>query len=506
MNQELILAVAAALAGLLLLAGLVQALSPPPRRRRRKVRRRPLGAPPRRRLGESGAAAAEALPPSRRTAPAFTPRARPEIAEARSSSAPPASGAPAVTTAPSPLPPVATPLAPPRVAPALPPVSEPAPSARAAAPRVPGVELPLEECFRLYDHKQYQEVVAAAEPALQLGEAATTAPRAQDVARLWSVLALSRQALGDEEGALSAFEEAIHTAPEDDRTSYQAQMVALAVSVSRRLAGQAEQAAEGAGEEQVRRLKQAMVWLRQGLAAVPGHAELASALERVRQGLWASYNQAAAALIQRQEFHRARRLVREALSDDEFPAERQSHFRELLSATFSGEIGQLTASAIRTLEDEREREAQSFLQRAEGILSAMPADAITPKRREDANRRLWWGYTKLGMRRVEAGEYEEALEPLFHALGIRDIDPERQQETREALVRALEGVTDARGATIAQLAKDGNRSAAAAEGERLKALMRQGLERGLSQQELSLALTKARRLLEALERSATPEA
>jgi hypothetical protein len=142
----------------------------------------------------------------------------------------------------------------------------------------------------------------------------------------------------------------------------------------------------------------------------------------------------------------------------------------------------------------------SFLQRAEGILSAMPPDAMPAKRREDANRRLWWGYTKLGMRRVEAGEYEEALEPLFHALKIGDIGPERQQETREALIRALEGVTDARGATIARLAKDGNRNAAVAEAERLKTLMRESLERGLSQQELSLALTKAKRVMGALER------
>ncbi len=370
------------------------------------------------------------------------------------------------------------------------------------APRAPGEELPLDECLRLYEGQQYQDVVARAEPALQraLGEAATTPPRAQDVARLWSVLALSRHALGDEEGALSAFEEAIHAAPEDDRPLYQSQTAALTSSVSRRLVARAEQAAEGVGEEQIRRLKQAMAWLRQGLAAVPGDAEQASALERLRHGLWTSYNQTAAALIQRQEFHRARRLIREALGDEEFPADRRDGFTDLLSATFTGEIGQLTASAIRTLEDEREREALSFLQRAEGILSAMPPDAMTPKRREDANRRLWWGYTKLGMRRVEAGEYEDALEPLFHALKMGEIDPERQQETREALVRAVEGLTDARGAEISRLAKDGNRSAATAAAERLKALMRESLERGLSQQELSLALTKARRVMEALER------
>jgi len=490
LSQELVLAVAGALAGIFLLVGLAQALSPPPRRRRRVRRRRP-GVPLRRRPGEAGTAASEVAPLARRAAPAFTPRSRPAAPEA-----PPA---------PAPVPTLAAPLAPPAAAPpatpvAAPAVSEPAPSAPPAALRAPAVELPLSECLGFYERRQYQAVVATAEPALQraLGEAATAAPRAQDVAKLWSVLALSRQAVGDEEGALSAFEEAIHAAPEEDRSAYQTQAVALAAGASRRLLERAEQIAEP--EERIRGLRQAMVWLRQGLTAAPGDTELQAGQERARRGLWASYNQTAAALVQRQEFHRARRLIREALADEDFPADRRDQFAELLSATFTGEIGQLTASAIRTLEDEREREAVSFLQRAEGILSAMPPDAMPAKRREDANRRLWWGYTKLGMRRVEAGEYEGALEPLFHALKIGDIGPERQQETREALVRALEGVTDARGATIARLAKDGNRNAAVAEAERLKTLMRESLERGLSQQELSLALTKAKRVMEALER------
>ena len=490
LSQELVLAVAGALAGIFLLVGLAQALSPPPRRRRRVRRRRP-GVPPRRRPGEAGTAASEVAPLARRAAPAFTPRSRPAAPEA------PPAPAPVPTLAPPLAPPAA---APPATPPAAPAVNEPAPSAPPAAPRAPAVELPLSECLGFYERRQYQAVVATAEPALQraLGEAATAAPRAQDVAKLWSVLALSRQAVGDEEGALSAFEEAIHAAPEEDRSAYQTQAVALAAGASRRLLERAEQIAEP--EERIRGLRQAMVWLRQGLAAAPGDTELQSGQERARRGLWASYNQTAAALVQRQEFHRARRLIREALADEDFPADRRDQFAELLSATFTGEIGQLTASAIRTLEDEREREAVSFLQRAEGILSAMPPDAMPAKRREDANRRLWWGYTKLGMQRVEAGEYEEALEPLFHALKIGDIGPERQQETREALVRALEGVTDARGATIARLAKDGNRNAAVAEAERLKTLMRESLERGLSQQELSLALTKAKRVMEALER------
>lgn len=381
----------------------------------------------------------------------------------------------------------------------------PAPKAvrgRVEAPRPPRpreVELPLAECRALYETRQYRELVAAAEPALQQALGEGGAPRAHELAEMWNLLALARQALEDEEGARSAFEEAINAAPETDRPKYQRQLAALSASVGHRLLARAEQLAESAGEERIGALRQAMRWLRQGLAEAPGDGELASALERARHGLWVTYGQTAGALIQRQEFHRARRLLHDALAEEDFPGDRRENFNELLSATFAGELGQLTASAIRALEDEREGEALAFLQRAEGILGSVPPEALPGKRREEVNRRLWWGYTKLGMQRMEAGQPEEAIEPLFHALEIEEIIPERQQETRVAIVRALIGVVDARTQAIRELVKDGNRSAAVEEGERLKTLLRQSLERGLSQQELSPAFSRARRALESLE-------
>lgn len=510
MSPDLVLAALSAAAGVCLVLGLAQALAPPPRRRRR-VRRRVTRVPSRRRQAEAvatgrprsqtgdrvGSAATatvetptppsvEPLPsPRRRSAPVFTPRSRPAAPEAPPA-APPAPAGPAPSRATTPTEVTGRPAARP-------------------APRPLEVELPLEQCRALYEGRQYQEVIATAEPALQqaLGEASGSGPRAHEVAALWSLLALSRQGLGDEEGARSAFEEAINVAPETDRPTYQQQLAALATTVSRRLLARAEQIAEGPSEERIGTLRQAILWLGQGLAETPEDGELASALERARRGLWAAYGQTVTALIQRQEFHRARRLIRDALADDEFPPDRRGQFNELLSSTFTGEIGQLTASAIRALEDEREGEALAFLQRAEGILSSVPAEALTSKRREEVNRRLWWGYTKLGMRRVEAGEHEEAIDPLFHALRIGEISPERQQETREAVVRALVGVAQAQGVIISQLLKDGKREAAAEAGERLKELLRESLELGLSQQELSPAFSRARRALEPFEQGAT---
>src|SRR5437899_2424843 len=165
-------------------------------------------------------------------------------------------------------------------------------------------------------------------------------------------------------------------------------------------------------------------------AGRPTDATLQQALARACAGLWDSYGQSARALIQRQEFPGARRVIREALAEDGFPEERREAFGDLLAATFSGEIGQLTAHAIRVMQDEHEREALASLERAEALLASVPTETLTPKRREEVNRRLWWGYTKLGARRVASGAYEDAVEPLFHALRLGDANPEQQDEAR----------------------------------------------------------------------------
>src|SRR5439155_999720 len=83
------------------------------------------------------------------------------------------------------------------------------------------------------------------------------------------------------------------------------------------------------------------------------------------------YEQAAMALLQRQEFPEARQILHEALDDPKLPAARAAGLRGLLSGTFGGEIGQLTAQAILSIQEGREAEALGVLQRAEGLLAAM---------------------------------------------------------------------------------------------------------------------------------------
>lgn len=392
---------------------------------------------------------------------------------------------------------------PPAVAPA---VSVPAPAdarPRPAATPSAASELPLEECFALYQDRRWAEVIAQATVALaRYGDAGTRNPKlAHEIAALWSVTGLSRQALADEEGARAAFEEAIHAAPASERPTYERHLAALALTVARRSIARAETLPETVGGDRTGALRNAVGWLRQALACAPDDANLAEALDLARAGLWDSYGRFTAALIQRQEFHGARRVIREALADDDLPADRQEAFSDLLAATFSGEIGQLTAHAIRVMQDEHEREALASLARAEALLGSIPSETLTPKRREEVNRRLWWGYTRLGARRVASGEYEDAVEPLFHALKLGDADAEQQQEARAALVQALDGVTEARVESIDQLLKAGDRDGAARESDRLRKLLLEGIELGLSKNELASALTRTRRVLEQVEPS-----
>lgn len=241
-----------------------------------------------------------------------------------------------------------------------------------------------------------------------------------------------------------------------------------------------------------------MEWLEVGTAASPDDAALAAQRAAAQAALWPTYEEVVPGLIQRQEFHEARRLLREALTDEDCPAAQQSGFRELLSATFSGEVGQLTAEAIANMQDAREGEALGALQRAVALLDQIPDGGLAPKRREELERRLWWGYTKLGLRLVEAQQFDEALEPLFEALRLAGPGTDRQDETREALAKALDGVVETRTRAIHQIASEGDRDTAVVQCEKLWALLRSSIDQGLAQDDLTGPLGKAQKLFEQL--------
>lgn len=351
----------------------------------------------------------------------------------------------------------------------------------------------VETCFALYQNRRHDEVVSIGEDALgRVRAESLVEDDAREVAALWAVVALAKQARGDDEGACAALESALAIAPEPERPTYRQHLAGLSLHAAQSLLARA---GGQESETRVAELRAALVWVARGLALAPADTRLAELGTQARAALWPACEQAVNRLLQRQDFETARRLVRETLDDPHLPSELVDDFEHLLTGTFGGEIGQLTAQAIRSMQEERESEALASLRRAEELLTTIAHEALPPKRREEVDQRLWWGYTRLGVRRVEAGQYEEAVDPLVHALRFADIGPDRQAETRATLARALEGVADLRALRIRQLNDDGNRDEAVLRTEMLRELLRRCMELGLSEDELSAAFAKTRRLV-----------
>jgi tetratricopeptide (TPR) repeat protein len=359
-----------------------------------------------------------------------------------------------------------------------------------------GRDTPLvERCFLLYQEKRFGEVLSVGEPALAEIKRQPAAGPSRETAALWSVVGLAKQALGDDDGAHAALESSIDSAAEPERSTYRRHLATLALE-----AAQARLARAGSHDagERMALTRAAIAWTERGLAVVPADTALTDARAASHEALWQAYEQAAASLLQRQEFSDARQILHEALDDPTLPSVRAAGFRGLISGTFGGEIGQLTAQAILGMQEGREAEAVGALQRAEDLLQTIPSDALPPTRRDEVDQRLWWGYAELGSRRLDAGDYEEALDPLIHALRFTSIGPERQAETRAAVVRALEGIGAVRALSIRRLAEAGSRDEAIVAAGDLHGLVKRGLELGLSEDDLTAAFARVRRLCEEL--------
>lgn len=372
-------------------------------------------------------------------------------------------------------------------------VAPPAADAVEPAPIVASVDL----CSDLYEVRRYVDAVAIATAALAEDAPAAARPAdGHEAAVLWSLLGRSQQALGDYGAARAAFEAAIEAAPAAERARYEAELADTALTVAQELIVAADMHVAPESERRVTDLRDALAWLERGQALAPDDAELRELATAAELRLWPAYEEVVMALVQRQDFHAARRLLHEALDDPRVPSARAETFRELLSGTFGGEVGALTAQAIRSMQEAREAEALVALERAERLLESVHDEALPPTRREEVDHRLWWGYSQLGRRRVDAGAFEEAIEPLVRALRLAGSAPDRQSDTRAALVQAFEGWTEARALEIREIADAGDREAAMLGSDTLWTRLCAALEDGLSERDLAGAFARARRLFE----------
>jgi hypothetical protein len=364
-----------------------------------------------------------------------------------------------------------------------------------APPRSPAV---VDQCVALHQAQRHAEAIALGLAEVQRADS-TQAADPERTAALWSVIARARQALGEHAEARGALESAIDAAPEAERPVYARQLASLASEAASGLVADADAQKRPDAEERVTLLKQATAWMECATGASPDDAAVAALADDVQARLWSAYERTVSALVHRQEFRAARRLLREALADPRVPAAPVETFHELFSTTFSGEIGQLTAQAMRDAQDGREADAAVALRRVESLLARLSDEALSRERREEVSRRLSWGYHRLGERRLEASDAEGALEPLLRVLD-HEVDPERRGEVHALLVRALDTVSDARGTVVRDLARNGDRKTALAQCETLAALLQAAADRGVPAADLADVVARVQRLSRGLRR------
>jgi tetratricopeptide (TPR) repeat protein len=370
--------------------------------------------------------------------------------------------------------------------PVMPPTAQPPPE----------TDSPVERCYELYEARRFHEVVREGMAALESSEDGPVAREPDRVARLWGVVGLARQALGEPDAAHLAFGEAIAAAAPPERGTWERHLAGLALEVGRYFLARGENAGLSDAEERVAAYRTAAIWLERGLVVAPDDRALGESAQVARVALWPTYEHVAMELMQRQDYDGARRLLQGAVVDPDCPADFQPTFRELLASTYSGEVGQLTAEALRRMREGREAEALTTLERAEAMLSAVPDEGLAERRRQELEQRLWWSFTKVGIRWLEAGLYEEALPPLIHALRFTSVGAQRLEETRGPLARALGGLVEARTLLVEQLLGAKERKEARELVEKLWALIDEARAQGMTDAELGDTVNRARVLRE----------
>ncbi len=353
----------------------------------------------------------------------------------------------------------------------------------------------IETCLALYDAGRFDKVVSTAMPALTEG----TAMAAADTAVLWGVLGRARWALHDGDGARSALQCAVEVAAADARASSERQLRSIALVAADDLLVRGRAADDG--PERLALLRSAREWVRAAELHTDPDGEGGVLAGSVEAEYWRACESDVRASLSGGNFSDTRRLVADLLHDERVPAAERATLVELAADALDAEVGDLAASAIESMQRGREWEALRVLEHAEELTES--ASVPSPGRRDEINRRLWWAYTRLGVARIDAEDFEQALDPLSRALRVAGKDPDRREETGSAMVRALAGLVNVRAATIREVVAGGHGEAGRVQAERLWALLQNAIAAGAPEQPLAGALATSRALLEELGRTAT---
>jgi hypothetical protein len=232
--------------------------------------------------------------------------------------------------------------------------------------------------------------------------------------------------------------------------------------------------------------------------ATPAPAQPAArAAGAVRASVTEEWGERVAALIRGRESGEARELLEPALERDEIDRGTAGFLLDVCSTAVARDLWRLRRALRRGGADEAPLERSLEVTRV--LLEASVAQTLPREQRRRVSGRLWRGHTRLGLRRWRAGSFEPAVESLFGALGVRGIDERRRRLARELLVRTLEDMAGQSLEVIPQLL--GEREAALAQAQRLLDHIRRTREQGVSAEDLAVAASRARQLLEHIEQA-----
>ena len=228
-----------------------------------------------------------------------------------------------------------------------------------------------------------------------------------------------------------------------------------------------------------------------------GLVDVVSSPARVTDAEAGAWRESVATHIRRREFVEARRLIDPALASGDVSVGTAGFLLEVCSTAIARDLWRLRRALRRGAGDEAP--LGMALEATRALLESEPGAAAPADQRRRVGGRLWRGHTRLGLRRWRAGDFETAVEALFQALSVPGIDERRRRLARDLLVRTLEDMAGQSLELIPQLLGDGDRAAALEQAQRVLGHIRRAREDGIPAEDLAVAASRARQLLEHIE-------
>src|SRR5262249_22184418 len=210
-------------------------------------------------------------------------------------------------------------------------------------------------------------------------------------------------------------------------------------------------------------------------AAAPGDGDLAVVAAHAADAFVAAVQLEVQEHVGRRDFTRAQTAIVDAIAGSAVPHARRPRARGRPWARLPGESGRLVRRALHEDDDGAASSSDATaaetatgpgaitaLAAAAAVVAAVPVESLTPDRRQELARRLWWAHMQLGGARRAQGDLEGALAPLAAAVELAGGDAGREGGAREAGGRGIEALVGRLRAGSRRRAREGELDAAIA--------------------------------------------